>query len=367
MSGGSRVAAVLLASCLVALSGPLAGCEASPAGAAEASASPLPRDVSAGEDRTPPEGSGRVAKREVRAEGEPASECLEVEVLTNKTYQPIRHIMPKHYSFFLRPRPEFKDIKFNMMIDNLWNLAGPYESAETIVFSLADVEEAAERQRWVEVTADYFKHEVVNGRDKLGLRVTVGNVTREMISSRWWRTHKFDGFLLSARGPATLLFDCPPQKAAAPEPVRLMNTPVLMGGILVLAFLLVVVPWVCFVFRRRANADLNEAPDVPPLPKSLVRVFSKSWSRLSPIFCSAFFSDLCSLQSASVSYGAAMSMLSFSAVSSSRTRLLKVLILRLLPPLLEKTILDCYFFAHRNECRVLLLLILPSPQLQLFL
>lgn len=292
MSGGSRVAAVLLASCLVALSGPLAGCEASPAGAAEASASPLQRDVSAGEDRTPPEGSGRVAKREVRAEGEPASECLEVEVLTNKTYQPIRHIMPKHYSFFLRPRPEFKDIKFNMMIDNLWNLAGPYESAETIVFSLADVEEAAERQRWVEVTADYFKHEVVNGRDKLGLRVTVGNVTREMISSRWWRTHKFDGFLLSARGPATLLFDCPPQKAAAPEPVRLMNTPVLMGGILVLAFLLVVVPWVCFVFRRRANADLNEAPDVPPLPKSLVRVFSKSWSRLSPIFCSAFFSDL---------------------------------------------------------------------------
>lgn len=270
MSGGSRVAAVLLASCLVALSGPLAGCEASPAGAAEASASPLPRDVSAGEDRTPPEGSGRVAKREVRSEGEPASECLEVEVLTNKTYQPIRHIMPKHYSFFLRPRPEFKDIKFNMMIDNLWNLAGPYESAETIVISLADVEEAAERQRWVEVTADYFKHEVINGRDKLGLRVTVGNVTREMISSRWWRTHKFDGFLLSARGPATLLFDCPPQKAAAPEPVRLMNTPVLMGGILVLAFLLVVVPWVCFVFRRRANADLNEAPDVPPLPKSLL-------------------------------------------------------------------------------------------------
>ncbi|XP_047491998.1 uncharacterized protein LOC125041203 [Penaeus chinensis] len=221
------------------------------------------------EGRKPSEASGRLAKREVRAEGEQASECLEVEVLTNKTFQPIKNVRQLHYTFFLRPRPEFIDIKFNMMIDNLWNLARPYESSETIVFSLADVEEAAERQSWVEITADYFKHEVINGRDKHGLRVTVGNVTRKMISSRWWRTHTFEGFLVSARGPATLLFDCPPQEVAAPVPVRLMKTPVLMGGILVLAFLLVVVPWVCFVYRRRANADLSEAPDVPPLPKSL--------------------------------------------------------------------------------------------------
>ncbi|XP_063597520.1 uncharacterized protein LOC134774127 isoform X2 [Penaeus indicus] len=270
MRVGTRVAACLLASCLVALGGPLVGCEASPAGVPEAPAGPMPRDVSTGEGRTPSEGSGRVAKREVGAEGEHANECHEVEVLTNKTFQPIRNVRQLHYTFFLRPRPEFKDIKFNMMIDNLWNLARPYESSESIVFSLADVEEAAERQSWVEITANYFKHEVINGRDKHGLRVTIGNVTREMISSRWWRTHTFEGFLVSARGPATLLFDCPPQEVAAPVPVRHMRTPVLMGGILVLAFLLVVVPWVCFVCRRRANADLSEAPDVPPLPKSLL-------------------------------------------------------------------------------------------------
>lgn len=274
MGEGGRAAAFLLTSCLVAFGVSLVDCEAPPAGVVEGLAGPLARDVSATDGRTPSatQGSERVTKREVREEGEPASECLEVEVLTNKTFQPVKIVRQLHYTFFLRPRPEFIDIKFNMMIDNLWNLALPYESSEAVVFSRADVEEEAERQAWVQITVEYFKHEVKNGRDKHGLRITVGNVTRQMISSRWWRTHAFEGFLVSARGPAKLLFDCPPQELVSPVPARLMNTPVLLGGILVLAFLVVVVPWMCFVYRRRANADLDEGPEVPPLPKSLVRV-----------------------------------------------------------------------------------------------
>ncbi|XP_042857906.1 uncharacterized protein LOC122244146 isoform X2 [Penaeus japonicus] len=272
MGEGRRAAAFLLTSCLVAFGVSLVGCEAPPAGVVEGLAGPLARDVSATDGRTPSatQGSERVTKREVREEGGPASECLEVEVLTNKTFQPVKIVRQLHYTFFLRPRPEFIDIKFNMMIDNLWNLALPYESSEAVVFSRADVEEEAERQAWVQITVEYFKHEVKNGRDKHGLRITVGNVTRQMISSRWWRTHAFEGFLVSARGPAKLLFDCPPQELVSPVPARLMNTPVLLGGILVLAFLVVVVPWMCFVYRRRANADLDEGPEVPPLPKSLL-------------------------------------------------------------------------------------------------
>lgn len=205
-----------------------------------------------------------VTKREA-----PTRNCPLVESPAGAGLHKVNEINLLEYTFFIKPQPGFRALVFHMKIDNLWNSRGPYLTDEKIVFSDSDLG-SDDINSWLEVQVNYYRHIVHLGRDKHGLIVRVGNWSRSIRSSPWWKTHSFEGFVVLVGGSAKLMFDCLPRAVSEQSPVHLLYKPVLLGCVLGGAFVLVVAAWVYLLLTRRGRPHSDVPPPIPKLPESLL-------------------------------------------------------------------------------------------------
>ncbi|XP_045606085.1 uncharacterized protein [Procambarus clarkii] len=225
-----------------------------------------------------------LSKHKVRSRRETVENCSEVESPSGSGLHKIKEVRLSQYRFFIKPDPEFRELVFNMVIDNIWNINDPYMSPENLVIRKGELETDSE-DSWLEVEVQYYRHVVTYGKDRHGLRVTVGALTRTMYSRRWWRTHSFEGFVISVRGPSKMLFDCYTSDFSKLLPIKAEYRLVLLGCILSAVFLLVVVlTWVYIVISRRRRLASNHAPPVPPATKSMLLWRSRVKSDPDPVY-----------------------------------------------------------------------------------
>nr|XP_053628376.1 uncharacterized protein LOC128685768 [Cherax quadricarinatus] len=210
-------------------------------------------------------------KREVRSKRESETNCTVVESSRELGLHMIKEVKLSQYKFFIKPEPEFRKLVFHMKIDNLWNVDDPYVTYENLDLNNWELENVS-HSPWKEIEVKYYRH-VRSGRDKHGLQVSVGKLSKAMSSSPWWRTHNYEGFVVFIEGPATIQFDCfPPEYAMSSLSMQAMRNPVVLGSLLGSVFLvLVVLAGVLIIMtRRKHNQHPDYPPPVPPLPKSRV-------------------------------------------------------------------------------------------------
>ncbi|KAK7027498.1 hypothetical protein SK128_000190 [Halocaridina rubra] len=196
--------------------------------------------------------------------------CQEVQSPGGPGVHRIREIKHHGYTLYFKPLEDFNKLILNMIIDNLWNLNEPYISDDNITISKNYFEDWDGRE-WIEMKVEFYRNKV-SGPDHLALKVTFRNRTFSMVTSRWWRTHTYEGFLISTVGGASFLFDCI-TSATPSTSVSNLNKIGILGGTLGACFLLVILGMAIYILIRRHPREPRcdkHAPKVPPLPASLL-------------------------------------------------------------------------------------------------
>lgn len=212
--------------------------------------------------------------------------CSAIKSPAGRGLHTVKEVDLLQYNFFIQPEPGFRRLVVRMKIDNLLNSDGPYTTSERVTFNNWELK--ATDSDWVEVSVEYAEHEIF-GPNRHSLIVMVENLERRsLVTAEWHWTHSYEGMVIEVEGPANLLFNnCYPpepsnpihhhvQATHKPKEVTSLHKPLLIGGVLSGAFLLVATACLVYLVLTRRNQGRDhrhqddQPPIVPPLPKSLV-------------------------------------------------------------------------------------------------
>lgn len=201
------------------------------------------------------------------------TECPIMEIDDRSGLQKIADTSDETLIFFIQPEPGFSRLVFHMKVDNNLDFTSWKYAEKALDISSSRFNIDWSHPAWIPVEVEYFKKEKSFGKDRHALRVKVGEDVNDILITKWWRTHSYEGFTIYAEGPVRVLM-CNPETAMAESVVGLYygneRLVLLILSVLGACFLLVMLAAIVYLLNARCSSTPSNHP--PPLPR-----FPKSW------------------------------------------------------------------------------------------
>lgn len=178
------------------------------------------------------------------------------------------------HNFFIQPQKGFEKLEFRVKLDRKY-LPGSWQfSRQSLVVTILQMDIDWAHPTWIPVDIEYYKKDIPYGPNPHTLRVKVGRNVNKELTTGWWRTHSYEGFVVNAVGPVKFRLKCDSRITAAQrvDDRGEAGQTLLIVCVLGFCFLLVVgavVIYLIIVRRRRPQRDNQN--DLPPVPTSLLR------------------------------------------------------------------------------------------------